>query len=238
MATKHMNAEPGDFADTVLMPGDPLRAKYIAETFLDDARQVTDVRNMLGFTGRWRGEPVSVMAHGMGIPSASIYCTELIRDYGVQRLVRVGSCGAVKADVRLRDLVIAMAASTDSGVNRTRFGGWDLAAVGSFGLIRRAVEVAERRELRFHVGNVFSADLFYVPDPAVFDLMERFDIVGVEMETAGLYALAAEHRVEALAICTVSDQIRTGEALTPAERQTTFDEMISVALEAVLAGGS
>jgi purine-nucleoside phosphorylase len=238
MATKHMNAEPGDFAGTVLMPGDPLRAKYIAETFLDDARQVTDVRNMLGFTGRWRGEPVSVMAHGMGIPSASIYCTELIRDYGVQRLVRVGSCGAVKADVRLRDLVIAMAASTDSAVNRTRFGGWDLAAVGTFGLIRRAVDAAERRGVRYHVGNVFSADLFYVPDPAVFDLMERFDILGVEMETAGLYALAAEHRVEALAVCTVSDQIRTGEALSPAERQTTFDEMISLALEAALGDGA
>ena len=234
MATKHMNAAPGDFADTVLMPGDPLRAKYIADSFLDDARQVTDVRNMLGFTGRWRDRPVSVMAHGMGIPSVSIYATELIREFGVRRLIRVGSCGAVKAEVRLRDLVIAMGASTDSAVNRNRFGGWDLAAVASFGLVRRAVDIAERQGLRFHVGNVFSADLFYVPDPAVFDLMERYDILGVEMETAGLYALAAEHRVEALAVCTVSDQIRTGEALTPAERQTTFDEMISLALETAL----
>jgi purine-nucleoside phosphorylase len=234
MATKHMNAEPGDFADTVLMPGDPLRAKYIAESFLEDARQVTDVRNMLGFTGRWQGRPVSVMAHGMGIPSVSIYATELIRDYGVTRLIRVGSCGAVQREVRLRDLVIAMAASTDSAVNRNRFGGWDLAAVASFPLLRRAVEVAERQRLRFHAGNVFSADLFYVPDPAVFDLMERYDILAVEMETAGLYTIAAEHRVEALAVCTVSDQIRTGEALSPAERQTTFDEMISLALEAAL----
>jgi purine-nucleoside phosphorylase len=189
---------------------------------------------MLGFTGSWQGRPVSVMAHGMGIPSASIYCTELIRDYGVTRLVRVGSCGAVKPEVRLRDLVIALGASTDSAVNRTRFGGWDLAPLGSFDLIRRAVDAAERREIRFHVGNVFSADLFYAPDPAAFDLMERFDILGVEMETAGLYALAAEHRVEALAVCTVSDQIRTGEALTASERQTTFDEMISVALEAAV----
>jgi purine-nucleoside phosphorylase len=234
MSTKHMNAEPGDFADTVLMPGDPLRAKYIADSFLDGARQVTDVRNMLGFTGRWHGRPVSVMAHGMGIPSASIYATELIRDFGVRRLIRVGSCGAVKAEVRLRDLVIAMGASTDSSVNRNRFGGWDLAALASFELVRRAVDVAERQGLRFHVGNVFSADLFYGPDPSVFDLMERYDMLGVEMETAGLYALAAEHRVEALAVCTVSDHIRTGEALTPAERQTTFDEMISVALEAAL----
>lgn len=160
MATIHMNADPGDFADTVLMPGDPLRAKYIAENFLEDARQVSDVRNMLGFTGAYQGRPVSVMAHGMGIPSASIYCTELIRDYGVRRVIRVGSCGTVHPDVVLRDIVIAMGASTDSGVNRMRFGGYDLAAIASFGLLWRAVREAERKNLRFHVGNVFSADLF------------------------------------------------------------------------------
>ena len=231
MATIHINAEPGDFAGTVLMPGDPLRARHIAERFLDDARQVTDVRNMLGFTGAYLGNPVSVMAHGMGIPSASIYCTELIRDYGVTRLIRVGSCGTVHHAVRLRDIVIAMGASTDSAVNRNRFAGHDLAALASFNLVRRAVAAAERRQLPFHVGNVFSADLFYTPDPAVFDLMERFGILGVEMETAGIYTLAAELGVEALALCTVSDLIRTGERLTPDERQTSFDEMISLALE-------
>ena len=231
MATIHINAEPGDFAGTVLMPGDPLRARHIAERFLDDARQVTDVRNMLGFTGAYLGNPVSVMAHGMGIPSASIYCTELIRDYGVTRLIRVGSCGTVHHAVRLRDIVIAMGASTDSAVNRNRFAGHDLAALASFNLVRRAVAAAERRQLPFHVGNVFSADLFSTPDPAVFDLMERFGILGVEMETAGIYTLAAELGVEALAVCTVSDLIRTGERLTPDERQTSFDEMISLALE-------
>jgi len=231
MATIHINAEPGDFAGTVLMPGDPLRARHIAERFLDDARQVTDVRNMLGFTGAYLGNPVSVMAHGMGIPSASIYCTELIRHYGVKRLIRVGSCGTVHHAVRLRDIVIAMGASTDSAVNRNRFAGHDLAALASFNLVRRAVAAAERRQLPFHVGNVFSADLFYTPDPAVFDLMERFGILGVEMETAGIYTLAAELGVEALAVCTVSDLIRTGERLTPDERQTSFDEMISLALE-------
>jgi len=231
MATIHINAEPGDFAGTVLMPGDPLRARHIAERFLDDARQVTDVRNMLGFTGAYLGNPVSVMAHGMGIPSASIYCTELIRHYGVKRLIRVGSCGTVHHAARLRDIVIAMGASTDSAVNRNRFAGHDLAALASFNLVRRAVAAAERRQLPFHVGNVFSADLFYTPDPAVFDLMERFGILGVEMETAGIYTLAAELGVEALAVCTVSDLIRTGERLTPDERQTSFDEMISLALE-------
>lgn len=235
MATIHMNADPGDFADTVLMPGDPLRAKYIAENFLEDARQVSDVRNMLGFTGAYQGRPVSVMAHGMGIPSASIYCTELIRDYGVRRVIRVGSCGTVHPDVVLRDIVIAMGASTDSGVNRMRFGGYDLAAIASFGLLWRAVREAERKNLRFHVGNVFSADLFYGSDPAQLELMERNNIFGIEMETAGIYAIAAELRAEALAICTVSDDIKSGERLSPEERQTSFDEMIELALDVVIA---
>jgi purine-nucleoside phosphorylase len=235
MATKHMNAAPGDFADTVLMPGDPLRAKHIAENFLEDARLVTDVRNMLGFTGSYRGRPISVMAHGMGIPSASIYGTELIREYGVRRLIRVGSCGSVHRKIALRDIVIAMGASTDSGVNRMRFGGHDLAALASFELLRHAVRAAERNDLPFHVGNVFSADLFYTVEPAMFDLMERYRILGVEMETAGLYSLAAEHDVQALALCTVSDDIRTGQALSPEERATTFNEMIGLALDTAVA---
>jgi purine-nucleoside phosphorylase len=234
MGTIHINADPGEFAETVLMPGDPLRAKYIAETFLDDARQVTDVRNMLGFTGEFGGNAVSVMAHGMGIPSASIYCTELIKDYGVQRILRVGSCGTVHPAVGLRDVVIAMGASTDSGVNRMRFGGYDLAAIASFDLLRKAVRVAEKKELRFHVGNVFSADLFYAADATQLDLMKKNNILGVEMETAGIYAIAAELGAEALAICTVSDDIKSGEALSPADRQTTFDGMIELALEAAL----
>ena len=234
MGTPHMNAGPGDFADTVLMPGDPLRAKFVAENFLEDARQITDVRNMLGFTGEYRGHPVSVMAHGMGIPSASIYCTELIRDYGVRRLIRVGSCGTVHPAVHLRDIVIAMGASTDSGVNRRRFGGRDLAAIASFDLLREAVRLAEERELRFHVGNVFSADLFYTPEPALLELMERYKILGIEMETAGIYTIAAELGADALGICTVSDDIRTGSALSPEERETTFGEMIELALETAL----
>lgn len=233
MATPHLNAEPGDFAQTVLMPGDPLRAEYIADHFLENARQVTDVRNMLGFTGEHNGQEISVMAHGMGIPSVSIYCTELIREYNVKRVIRVGSCGAVLDSVALRDLVIAMAASTDSGVNRTRFGGHDLAPVASFTLVRDAVAAAEARGARYHVGNIFSADLFYSPDPDQFERMRKYGILGVEMETAGLYTIAAEHGIEALAICTVSDHIMTGEKLSSLERQTTFDEMIEVALAAV-----
>lgn len=230
-----MNAAPGDFAETVLMPGDPLRAQYIADAYLDDARRVNDVRNMWGFTGEYKGRPVSVMAHGMGIPSASIYCTELITEYGVKRVIRVGSCGTSHPDVKLRDIVIGMGASTDSGVNRMRFGGYDLAALASYDLVKKAVAAAETHHVRFHVGNLFSADLFYTPDPDMFETMAKYNVYGIEMEAAGIYPIAAEHGAEALAICTVSDDIPTGKALTTDERATSFDEMILVALETVIA---
>ncbi len=235
MATKHMNAAPGDFAETVLMPGDPLRAQYIADTYLEHARRVTDVRNMWGFTGEYKGESVSVMAHGMGIPSVSIYCTELMAEYGVRRVIRVGSCGTSHPDVKLRDIIIGMGASTDSNVNRMRFGGYDLAAIASFDLVKKAVKAAEQQGVRYHVGNMFSADLFYTPDPDMFETMAKFDVYGIEMEAAGIYPIAVEHGAEALAICTVSDDIPSGKALSTDERQTTFDEMIAVALETVIA---
>jgi purine-nucleoside phosphorylase len=234
MATKHMNAAPGDFADTVLMPGDPLRAQYIAETYLDNPRRVSDVRNMWGFTGEYEGNRISVMAHGMGIPSASIYCTELIVDYGVKRVIRVGSCGTSHPDVKLRDLIIAQGASTDSAVNRMRFGGYDYAALATFELVRKAVAVAESHKVRYHVGNIFSADLFYTPDPDMFETMAKYNVYGVEMEAAGIYPIAAEHGAEALAICTVSDDIPSGDALSVEDRATTFDEMIKVALETAI----
>lgn len=234
MGTKHMNAEIGDFAETVLMPGDPLRAQYIAETFLEGSKRVTDVRNMFGFTGLYKDQRLSVMAHGMGIPSASIYCSELIEHYGVKQIIRVGSCGSVSPKIKLRDIVIGLGASTDSKVNRMRFGGHDLAAIASFNLVSRAVDAAKKLEVPYHVGGLFSADLFYTPEPELFDLMAKYNILGVEMEAAGIYALAAEHDIEALAICTVSDDIRSGEALSSKERQTTFDQMIKVAFETAI----
>ena len=235
MATKHMNAAPGDFAETVLMPGDPLRAQYIAETYFDGARRVTDVRNMWGYTGQYKGRPISVMAHGMGIPSVSIYCHELMSAYGVKRVLRVGSCGTSHPNVKLRDIIIAMGASTDSNVNRIRFGGYDLAALASFDLVAKAVAAARKHKVRYHVGNIFSADLFYTPDTDMFETLAKYDVYGVEMEAAGIYPIAIENGAEALAICTVSDEIRTGKALTADERQTTFDEMIVVALETAIA---
>ena len=217
------------------MPGDPLRAQYIAENFLDDAKRVTDVRNMWGYTGSYKGHPLSVMAHGMGIPSASIYTHELITEYGVRRVMRVGSCGTTHPDVALRDLVIAMGASTDSGVNRMRFGGYDLAALASFDLVEKAVAAARAAGVQFHVGNVFSADLFYTPDTDLFETMAHFNVYGIEMEAAGMFPIAAEHNAEALAICTVSDDIPNGKHLSAEERATSFDEMINVALETAVA---
>ena len=235
MATKHMNAAPGDFAETVLMPGDPLRAQYISETYLNNVRRVTDVRNMWGFTGEYKGHPISVMSHGMGIPSVSIYCTELITEYGVKRVIRVGSCGTSHPDVELRDVIIAMGASTDSNCNRMRFGGYDYAALASFDLVQKAVAAAKAAEVRYHVGNIFSADLFYTPDPGMFETMAQYNIYGLEMEAAGIFPIAAENNAEALAICTVSDDLVTGDALSTDERATTFDEMILVGLETAVA---
>lgn len=226
----HINADPGAFADTVLLPGDPLRAKYIAEKFLDGAELVTDVRNILGYTGDYEGTRVSVMASGMGIPSASIYTKELITEYGVKEIIRVGSCGSVSDKVQLRDVVIGMGASTDSNVNRIRFGGYDYAAIADFGLLEKAVAAARALNLNTRVGNIFSADLFYTPDTAMFDLMDKYDILGVEMEAAGVYSAAVEFGARALAICTVTDHIRSGAALSSEERQLSLDDMIRLAL--------
>ncbi|MBE2895937.1 purine-nucleoside phosphorylase [Pasteurellaceae bacterium HPA106] len=234
MATPHINAKDGAFADVVLMPGDPLRAKYIAETFLENPEQVTNVRNMLGFTGTYKGRKVSVMGHGMGIPSCSIYATELVKDYGVKKIIRVGSCGAVKEDVKLRDVVIGMGACTDSKVNRIRFKDNDFAAIADYSLVESAVQAARARGVNVRVGNLFSADLFYTPDAEMFDYMEKYGILGVEMEAAGIYGVAAEYGAKALTICTVSDHIRTGEQTSAEERQLTFNEMIEIALDAVL----
>ncbi len=235
MTTPHINAADGAFAETVLMPGDPLRAKYIAENFLENAVQVTDVRNMLGFTGTYKGKPVSVMGSGMGIPSCSIYATELIREYGVKNIIRVGSCGAINPDIKVRDVIIGMGASTDSKVNRSRLGGHDFAAIANYELLEKAVASAKKHGIQTRVGNIFSADLFYTPEPEMFDLMEKYNILAVEMEAAGLYGVAAEEGAKALCILTVSDHIRSGEQLSSDERQSSFNEMLTVALDSVVA---
>jgi len=234
MATPHINAEAGAFAKTVLFPGDPLRAKFIAETFLEGATQITDVRNMLGFTGTYKGKKVSVMGSGMGIPSCSIYAKELITEYGVENIIRVGTCGAVSKEINVLDVIIGMGASTDSKVNRMRFNDHDFAAICDYSLLKKSVDAAERRGVNVRVGNIYSADLFYTPQPVMFDLMEKLNILGIDMEAAGLYGVAAEFGARALTILTVSDHIRTGEQTTAEERQTKFNEMIQIALEAAI----
>lgn len=216
------------------MPGDPLRAQFIAENFLDDVKLVNKVRNMFGFTGSYKGKRVSVMGSGMGIPTISIYAKELYAFYGVKNIIRVGSCGAVDTRVKVRDVVIGMGACTDSGVNRQRFLGFDFAAIADYKLLKNAVTAAESLGIKPWVGNLFSADLFYSPLPEMFDRMDAMRIYGVEMEAAGLYGVAAECGTAALAVCTVSDQIRTGEKCTSEERQTTFTDMMKLTLESLL----
>lgn len=230
MSTPHINAAAGAFADTVLMPGDPLRAKHIADTFLTDVVQVNTVRNMFGFTGTYQGKKVSVMGSGMGIPSMSIYATELVKFYGVKNIIRIGSCGGLPLSVKVREVVIAMGASTDSAVNRNRLQGMDFAALASFDLLERAVAAARAKNIAVKVGNVFTSDLFYNPSETLFDTLEKYGILGVEMEAAGLYGVAAEYGINALSIMTVSDHIRTGESLSADERQTSFNEMVEIAL--------
>ncbi|MDX5406384.1 purine-nucleoside phosphorylase [Rheinheimera fenheensis] len=230
MATPHINAPEGAFAPTVLMPGDPLRAKHIAETFLTDAVCVNTVRNMFGYTGTYKGKPVSVLGSGMGVPSMSIYATELVKFYGVKNIIRIGSCGALPLDVKVRDVVIGMGASTDSSVNRNRLGGLDFAAIASFELLEKAVAAARAKNINVKVGNVFTSDLFYNPSETLFDTLQKYGVLAVEMEAAGLYGVAAEYGINALAIFTVSDHIRTGEALSAELRQTSFNEMVEVAL--------
>ena len=235
----HIGARPGQVAPYVLMPGDPLRAKWIAETFLEDAECYTEVRGMLGFTGSYRGERISVQGSGMGLPSLSIYVNELVADYGVRTIVRVGSCGALTERLRVRDLVIASGACTDSSMNRIRFEGLDYAPVADFGLLRAAYDAASARDLEgnTHVGLIFSSDSFYNPRPELTARMVDYGVLGVEMEASALYTLAARHAVKALAICTVSDHIVTGEQTSAQEREQTFGDMVEVALDAVLATG-
>jgi len=234
MPTPHISAEKGDFAPSILLPGDPLRAKHIADNFLEDVRQVNAVRNMLGYTGSYEGIAVSVMGTGMGIPSASIYATELITEYGVERLIRVGSCGGILPSVKIRDVVLAIGACTDSGVNRVRYGDHDFAATADYWLLKAAEQAAADKGVAVKVGNVHSADLFYNPDAGAFDRMEAMGVLAVEMEAAGLYGVAAEKGGRALTIATVSDHIRTGESTSSEEREQTFNEMVEIALESVI----
>jgi len=226
----HIGAKKGDIAEKILLPGDPLRAKYIAENFLEDAVCFNEVRGMFGFTGTYKGERISVMGTGMGIPSISIYINELIREYDVKYLVRVGTCGAIQEDIKIRDVILAMSASTNSGNNNWRFNGLNYAPTANFDLLYKAYNVSKEKGISARVGNIFSSDLFY-DDKAAWKLFAEYGALGVEMEAAELYTVAAKHNVNALSILTVSDSMVTHELTSAEERQKTFNQMIEIALE-------
>ena len=227
----HIEAKKGEIAETVLLPGDPMRAKWIAETFLDDARCYNNVRGMLGYTGSYKGKLISVQGTGMGIPSALIYCHELINDYGVQNLIRVGSAGSYQPDVNIRDIVIAMAASSTSGINNSRFVNADFSPTANFDLFLKACLYAKDHNIPIKAGNVLSADEFYEDDFESYKQWAKFGVLCVEMEAAGLYTIAAKHHVKALAILTISDSLVTKEAMSSDDRETTFKKMVEIALE-------
>jgi purine-nucleoside phosphorylase len=230
----HIAARPGEIAEVVLLSGDPLRAKFVADTYLENPVRYNDIRNILGYTGTYKGKRVSVQGTGMGIPSFSIYANELFRDYGVKRALRIGTAGSIRADVKLRDLVIAMSASTDSGVNKIRFGGRDYAPTASFNLLKTAYDTACALGFKPVVGPIVSSDMFYTEDLDEWKLWAKFGCIAVEMESTELYTLAAKYEREALTILTISDSLVTHEATSAEERQQTFNQMMEVALETAI----
>ncbi len=233
--TIHIGARPDDIAETILLPGDPYRAKWAAETFLTDARLVNEVRGMLGFTGIWNGHPVTIQGSGMGMASLSIYVNELIKDYGAKTLVRIGSCGGMQDSVALRDVILAMTASTLTTPSRGIFRELNFAPCADWSLLRAAVQAAEEKGTRTHVGGIYSSDVFYDERPDLNEQMVRHGILGVEMETAELYTLAARYGRRALAVLTVSDHLISGESLPSDQRETSFGDMVEIALSAAFA---
>ncbi|MBU3034644.1 purine-nucleoside phosphorylase [Tritonibacter mobilis] len=230
--TVHIGSQKGDYAETVLLPGDPYRAKWAAETFLSDVRLVNEVRGMLGYTGMWNGNRVSIQGSGMGMPSLSIYTNELIRDFDVQTLIRIGSCGGMQPHVKVRDVIIAMTATSVNTPSRTIFKDVNFAPSADWSLLRNAVQAAEAQGLSPHVGGIYSSDTFYDERPDLNEQMVRHGVLGVEMEAAELYTLAARYGRRALAVLTVSDHLQTGEALPSEERERSFGEMVEIALAA------
>ena len=230
----HIAAKNGEIADTVLLPGDPKRAKWIAENFLENAVCYTDIRGMLGFTGTYKGKRISVQGTGMGIPSMSIYITELMKDYGVKTLIRVGSAGSYQEDVKIRHIVVALSTSTDSNINNRRFKGASFAPTVNFDLLSKVLKTAEEKNIKIKAGNILTSDEFYNDDPSYFKKWAEFGVLAVEMETAALYTLASKYKAKALSILTISDSLVSPEITSSEEREKTFNEMIELALETAI----
>ena len=229
----HISAEPGDIAPTVLLPGDPLRAKYIAENYLKETYCYNQIRGMHGFTGRYKGKLISVQGTGMGIPSISIYLHELITQYQARNLIRIGSCGSLQSEIKVRDIILAMSASTDSSMNKIRFQGKDYAPTACYQLLRKAEKIAEQNHLGINIGNVLTTDIFYHDNPNHWKIWATYGALAIEMETAALYTIAAKFKARALSILTVSDSLITGEETTSEEREKTFNQMAEMALDLV-----
>ena len=230
----HIGAKAGDIAETVLLPGDPKRAKWIVENYLENVFCYTDIRGMLGLTGTYKGKKISIQGTGMGIPSISIYITELMKDYGVKNLIRVGSAGSYQEDIKVRDVIIAMSTSTNSNINNRRFNGTNFSPTANFELFRMALKVAEEKNIKIKAGNVLTSDEFYSDNSDYYKRWADFGVLAVEMETAGLYTLAAKYKAKALSILTISDSLVSSEITSAEEREKTFSEMIELALETAI----
>ncbi|WP_422667423.1 purine-nucleoside phosphorylase [Buchnera aphidicola] len=234
MSTPHINSKKNDFSKIVLMCGDPIRAKYIAENYLKDYHQINNTRLMLAYTGYFKNKKISIMSHGIGIPSAILYVKELILEYKVKKIIRVGTCGTINHNIALRDIIISMGACTDSKVNRINFNNHDFSAIADFHMLYNAVKIAKKINIKVHVGNFFTTDSFYNDDKKMLNILNKYNILGIDMETSGIYAVASELNAKALSICTVSDHIIKKEKVSSKDRESGFNDMIKIALESTL----
>lgn len=231
MPTIHIKSDKNAFSNIVLMPGDPIRAKYIAKNYLENAIQINDTRLMLAYTGYFKNKKISIMSHGIGIPSASLYVRELIQEYNVKKIIRIGTCGTIQNNIKLRDIVISMGACTDSNFNRVRFNNNDYSAIADFEMIFHAFLTAKKMNFKVHIGNFFTTDSFYNENKDMLNILEKYNIIGIDMETAGIYSVASELKAQALSICTVSDHILKKEALSSKDREDSFHDMIDFSLK-------
>lgn len=234
MITPHINAKKNDFSELVIMSGDPNRIQYIAKNFLDDVIQINNVRSMIGYTGLYKNTLVSVMSHGMGIPSAAIYTEEIIKFYNVKKIVRIGTCGTLQKKIYLKDIIISMGACTDSNFNRMRFNGYDFCAIADFDMIYNTVNIAKKMNINIHVGNFFTTDSFYGHKDLFYKLLNEYNILGIDMETAGIYNIAAKNNVQALSICSVSDHIILNQKLSVKDRESSVNDIIKLALNTII----
>ncbi|MCW5197089.1 purine-nucleoside phosphorylase [Buchnera aphidicola] len=234
MITPHINANKNDFASRIIMSGDPVRVQYIASNFLKNVREVTNVRFILGFTGYYKNVKISIMSHGIGIPSALIYIHELVKYYHVKKIIRLGTCGTVRDDIELNDILIAMGACTDSNVNRNKFNNYDFASISDFDMLYNTVMCSKKIGIHVRVGNFFTTDLFYTYDKKIYHLLNKYNILGIDMETSGIYNVSAELGIQSISICLVSDHLLRGQRLSTDDRVNTFNNMIQIALETMI----